>query len=122
MSLSAERRRPALEGIAGVRAEDLTLADVQHLVDLAVRAYGRILDDEEGGGAILPAAHGVSATDAARAAGALLGALNVEVFELALFQTWGGRPWSAPLTSTPLTSTPLTSTTPNEQEAGNSHA
>jgi hypothetical protein len=112
MSSSAERRAPALEGIAGIRAEDLTLADVQHLVDLAVRAYGRILDAEEDGGPILPAAHRVNATDAARAAGALLGALNVEVFELALFQTWGGSPWSAAPTSPP----------PNGQKAGNSHA
>jgi hypothetical protein len=116
MSPSAERHG-AVDAIAGVRAEDLTLADVQHLVDLAVRAYGRILDAEEDGGPILPAAHGVTATDAARAAGALLAALNVEVFELALFQTWGGSPWSAPLTGTPLTSTP-----PDGQKAGNSHA
>ena len=121
MSPSAERRGAALD-IAGLRAEDLTLADVQHLVDLAVRAYGRILDVEEGDGPILPASHGVSATDAARAAGALLAALNVEVFELALFQTWGGSPWSAPLTGTPLTSAPPTSPPPNGQKAGNSHA
>lgn len=117
MSPSAERRGAGLDAIAGVRAEDLTLADVQHLVDLAVRAYGRILDAEEGGGPILPPAHAVSATDATRAAGALLAALNVEVFELALFQTWGGSPWSAPLTSTP-----HTSPRPDGQKAGNTHA
>jgi len=116
MSSSAERRGPGLEGIAGVRAEDLTLADVQRLVDLAVRAYGRILDTEEDSGPILPTTHAVTATDAARAAGALLGAVNVEIFELALFETWGGRPWSTPL------GTPLTSTPPNGQKAGNSHA
>lgn len=71
----------------------LTLEDVQRLMDLAVRGYGRLLD-EETGGPVLPDLHGVTATDAVRAASALLSAVNLEVFELALWQTWGGAPWA----------------------------
>jgi len=125
MSFSAESAPPepaarsdsTLAGVTGIRAEDLTLAEVQHLVELAVRAYGRIVDAEGGAGPILALSHAVTATDAVRAAGALLAALNVEVFELALFQTWGGSPWSRHPTNTL-----PTTTLPNGQNSEDSHA
>lgn len=72
----------------------LRLSDVQVLMDLAVRAYGRILEEEKEQGSILPSVHSVTATDVSRAASALLDALNIEVFELALWESWGGRPWA----------------------------
>jgi hypothetical protein len=72
----------------------LRLSDVQALMDLAVRAYGRIRDEEKEQGSILPPVHRVTATDVSRAASALLDALNIEVFELALWESWGGRPWA----------------------------
>lgn len=89
-------RSPA-EMIAEIGSCDvgsLRLSDVQILMDLAVRAYGRILEEEKERGSILPSAHGVTATDVSRAASALLDALNIEVFELALWESWGGRPWA----------------------------
>jgi hypothetical protein len=73
---------------------DLTLAEVQRLMELAVRGYGRLLDDGTGG-SVLADSHEVTATDAVRAASALLAAVNLQIFELALWETWGGRPWAA---------------------------
>ena len=74
------------------RPEDLSLADIQRLMNLAVLAYGRLVDLGQDG-PLLPSVHTVTATDAARAASALLAAVNLEVFELALWETWGGKPW-----------------------------
>ena len=74
------------------RPEDLSLADIQRLMNLAVPAYGRLVDLGQDG-PLLPSVHAVTATDAARAASALLAAVNLEVFELALWETWGGKPW-----------------------------
>lgn len=74
-------------------AADLTLEDVQRLMGLAVRGYSRLLD-EGAGGAALPDSHAVTATEVVRAASALLAAVNLEVFELALWQTWGGATWT----------------------------
>jgi hypothetical protein len=92
---NAERSPSAV--IAQIDACDvdlLRLSDVQVLMDLAVRAYGRILEEEKEQGSILPPVHGVTATDVSRAASALLDALNIEIFELALWESWGGRPWA----------------------------
>jgi len=68
-------------------------ATVQRLMATAVRAYGRLLDE----GTAAPAfgsATEVTATDAVRAASAVLKGVNLEVFELALWETWGGAPWT----------------------------
>ena len=74
------------------KPEDLSLADIQRLMNLAVLAYGRLADVGREG-PLLPVTHAVTATDAARVASALLAAVNLEVFELALWETWGGKPW-----------------------------
>ncbi|MGH3585096.1 MAG: hypothetical protein ACRDQ0_02135 [Pseudonocardia sp.] len=70
------------------------LPEVQQLMERAVREYGRLLDAGTAG-PVLPELHEVTATDAVRAASALLAAVNLEIFELALWETWGGRPWAA---------------------------
>ena len=69
--------------------DSLALEDIQQLMERAVRAYSRLLD-EGPTGPILHNGHTITATDAVRAASALLSALNLEVFELALWQSWGG--------------------------------
>jgi hypothetical protein len=73
--------------------ESLTERDVRQLMTAAIRAYGRLLDE---GHAFLPIDRGeISATDAVRTASALLESADLETFELALWQAWGNRPWSA---------------------------
>ena len=96
MSPSSAERSPSeiIAELGSCDVNSLRLSDVQILMDLAVRAYGRILEDEKEQGSILPPVHGVTATDVSRAASALLDALNIEVFELALWESWGGRPWA----------------------------
>jgi len=69
--------------------DSLALEDVQQLMERAVRAYSQLLD-EGPAGPILHNGHRITATDAVRAASALLSAVNLEVFELALWQSWGG--------------------------------
>jgi len=64
-------------------------------MEQAVRAYSRLVD-AGAAGPILPAGHHVTATDVALACGALLDAVHLEVFELALWSTWGGTPWTPP--------------------------
>ena len=81
--------------LRGLGPEALNLADVQVLMELAVVAFGRIRDDEREYGPILQPYAGVTATDVSRTASALLKAVKLEVFELALWESWGGRPWSA---------------------------
>jgi hypothetical protein len=90
--------RPSAEVVAELRRANvasLSLAEIQSIMEIAVLAYGGMLDDEREVGPILPPGTNVTATDAARAASGLLGAVNLEVFELALWETWGGRPWSS---------------------------
>ncbi|MFI9386665.1 hypothetical protein [Kutzneria sp. NPDC052558] len=69
--------------------EQVSLAEVQRLMERAVAAYSRLTDDGAAG-PILHNGHNITATDAVRAASALLSAVNLEVFELALWQSWGG--------------------------------
>ncbi|WP_028923572.1 hypothetical protein [Pseudonocardia acaciae] len=66
--------------------------EVRRLMERAVRGYGQLVESGQAV-PVLDADHRVTATDAARAASALLHAVNLEVFELALWETWGGRPW-----------------------------
>lgn len=79
--------------LLGTDPETLAPEDVQELMAYAVRAYGRLLD---AGTAVppLPVGAEVTATDAVRAASGILKAVNLETFELALWETWGGTPWT----------------------------
>lgn len=82
----------AIAEVVEADPESLTPAHIQALFPVAIRALGHRLDEGE---SFPPfTAHsGVTATDAVRTASAVLGALNLEPFELALWETWGGRPW-----------------------------
>ena len=73
--------------------DTLAPEEVQELMARAVRAYGRLLD---AGVAVSPLPPGadITATDAVRAASGILKAVNLETFELALWETWGGTPWT----------------------------
>jgi hypothetical protein len=67
----------------------MSLEDIQQRVESAVRAYSRYLESGQDG-PILNSGNRITATDAVRAASAILDAVNLEVFELALWQSWGG--------------------------------
>lgn len=64
---------------------------VQQLMTMAIRAYSDLV---ERGIEVSPLVPGsaVSATDAVRAASGILKALDLETFELALWQMFGGSP------------------------------
>jgi hypothetical protein len=69
-----------------------SIDDVRRLMEQVVIAYGALVDEAGQNLPILSSEHQVTATDAARAASALLSAVNLEVFELAMWQEFGGRP------------------------------
>ncbi|WP_283137158.1 hypothetical protein [Rhizohabitans arisaemae] len=71
-----------------------TAEEVQRRFAEAFKLYAAHLRD---GGYIDPFApdDDITATDVVTVAGALLHAQNLEVFELALWQSWGGVPWKA---------------------------
>lgn len=77
--------------LAALDPHTLAPDDVQLLMTIAVRAYSDLV---EGGHVLAPLAPGsdVSATDAVRAASGILKALDLETFELALWQMFGGGP------------------------------
>lgn len=56
----------------------------------AATAALRLLAERVAGGDHLPADHGLTPTEALLLSGELLRAVNLEVFELALWQSWGG--------------------------------
>jgi len=74
--------------------DEPTLAEVRQQMEHAVRAYARLVD-AGASGPILAPGHRVTATDVAITCGALLDSVHLEVFELALWATWGGTPWTA---------------------------
>jgi hypothetical protein len=81
-----QRSDAALE-LAEVLAEEESLEDVQKLLALAIRLYvsnyhaGREVS-------IFQEGSGVSATDVMIACTQMLKAVNVQLFELGMFQTW----------------------------------
>jgi hypothetical protein len=81
-----------LSRLAATDAEQWTQGDVQNLFTAAVQVYCARLDQADEFPPFMDAAD-VTATDAVRVASAILEAVNLETFELALWQTWGGRPW-----------------------------
>lgn len=72
--------------------ETLSPEAVHRLMTVAVVAFGRHLDAGTPMPEVVEATQ-VNATDAVRAASAVLKAVNLETFELALWETWGGTPW-----------------------------
>lgn len=81
MSLQTERT-------AGARPSD---ADIQAMLAQAVRLYAERA--EENGGALpaFPADAEVTATDVMVSTTAMLKAVNLQVFELGMWQSWAGR-------------------------------
>lgn len=77
--------------LAALDPHALSPDEVQQLMTMAVRAYSDLV---ERGHDMAPLAPGsaVSATDAVRAASGILKALDLETFELALWQMFGGGP------------------------------
>lgn len=74
--------------VAGLPPEFLTLEVVQLLMATAIKGYSRLLDE----GVSFPpfgTPSEITATEAVRAASAILRAADLETFELALWQTWG---------------------------------
>jgi hypothetical protein len=75
------------EPIADGRPSDAT---IQEMLARAVRLYAERAAEREGG---LPAfaAEAVTATDVMVTATAMLKAVNLQVFELGMWQSWSGR-------------------------------
>jgi hypothetical protein len=72
---------------------DVTLSDaeVQALLAKAVRLYAGRAAERDGALAAFPPGAAVTATDVTVAASAMLKAVNLQVFELGLWQAWAGR-------------------------------
>jgi mannose/cellobiose epimerase-like protein (N-acyl-D-glucosamine 2-epimerase family) len=83
MSTQAETMTPA--------AETMSDADIQALLAKAVRLYAERVAERENALAAFPADTPITATDVAIAVSAMLKAVNLQVFELSMWQTWSGR-------------------------------
>jgi hypothetical protein len=70
---------------------DLSDADLQALFAAAVRIYAERAEARDEPLAAFPINNGITATHAMVAATALLKAVNVQVFELGMWQAWSGR-------------------------------
>jgi hypothetical protein len=66
-------------------------ADIQAMLANAVRLYAERVAETEGGLPAFPAGAQVTATDVMVTAIAMLKAVNLQVFELGMWQTWSGR-------------------------------
>jgi hypothetical protein len=69
----------------------LSDADVQALFAAAVRIYAERVEERDEPLAAFPADAGITATHAMVAVTAMLKAVNVQVFELGMWQAWSGR-------------------------------
>jgi hypothetical protein len=78
-----------IAGLGDGRA--LSDADVQALFAAAVRIYADRVEERDEPLAAFPADAGITATHAMVAVTAMLKAVNVQVFELGMWQAWSGR-------------------------------
>jgi 3-methyladenine DNA glycosylase/8-oxoguanine DNA glycosylase len=76
------------EAIAGERVSD---AEIQAMLAKAVRLYAERVAEGENTLAAFPDAANVTATDVMITATAMLKAVNLQVFELGMWQAWTGR-------------------------------
>ena len=83
MSSQAEAVAPA-----GERPSD---ADIQAMLAQAVRLYADRVAEREGALAAFPAGAQVTATEVMVTVSAMLKAVNLQVFELGMWQAWTGR-------------------------------
>ena len=65
--------------------------DVQALLAAAVRIYADRMEEREAPLAAFPPGAGITATQAMVATTAILKAVNVQLFELGMWQSWTGR-------------------------------
>ena len=83
---------PARDFIAALGdGRALSDADVQALFAAAVRIYAERAEARDEPLAAFPADAGIAATHAMVAATAMLKAVNVQLFELGMWQAWSGR-------------------------------
>jgi hypothetical protein len=73
---------------AGARPSD---AEIQTMLAQAVRLYAERAAEREDGLPAFPSQASVTATEVMVAATAMLKAVNLQVFELGMWQTWSGR-------------------------------
>ncbi|MBS1698903.1 MAG: hypothetical protein JST25_10945 [Actinobacteria bacterium] len=71
---------------------DLPVEDMQRVFTAAFHLYSRLAEERGIGDPFTPT-NGITATQVVTTALAILHAQNLEVFELALWQSWGGAPW-----------------------------
>jgi hypothetical protein len=83
--------RDTRDFIAGLNAGALDDADVQALLAAAVRLYAERMEEREAPLAAFPSDAGITATQAMVTTTAILKAVNVQLFELGMWQAWSGR-------------------------------
>lgn len=66
-------------------------ADVQAMLADAVRLYAERASEREGALAAFPADAPITATEAMTTISAIMKAVNIQVFELGMWQAWSGR-------------------------------
>jgi hypothetical protein len=66
-------------------------AEIQAMLAEAVRLYAERAAERESGLAAFPAGTGVTATDVMVTVTAMMKAVNVQTFELGMWQSWTGR-------------------------------
>jgi hypothetical protein len=69
----------------------LSDADLQALLAAAVRIYADRMEERDAPLAAFPPEAGITATQAMVAISAILKAVNVQLFELGMWQAWSGR-------------------------------
>lgn len=82
----------ALEAHVAERGARLSDAEIQRIFTAAFQLYHQRAEST-GLGDPFTEVNGVTATQVVEVALALLHAENLEIFELALWQSWGGAPW-----------------------------
>lgn len=69
----------------------MTDAELQGLLAAAIKTYAARAEASDEPLPALPAHSGVTATEAMLAVSAIMKAVNVQVFELGMWQSWSGR-------------------------------
>jgi hypothetical protein len=87
--VSAPRAQDFIASLGDGRA--LSDSDVQALFAAAVRIYAERAEARDEPLAAFPADAGITATHAMLAVTAMLKAVNVQLFELGMWQAWSGR-------------------------------
>jgi len=87
MSAQPDTPAPAKAGDLSALPDD----DLQSLLAAAIREYAARADMRDDALPALPRDCGVTATEAMLTVSAILKAVNIQVFELGMWQSWSGR-------------------------------